>query len=245
MTSKPAELLRAMRLLSLGEPFLAERTASAGLRFQPEHGHLLEVRGIARHQLGQHAKAVDDLEAAMMTVTLNPLALWCLADSSAALHQIESAQRLLSWLADRDDCPTSLLPRVADLLGRTGAEESALDVLHLWCEREPARATPHWGMAYFMARLGYSHRAVILRLRSACERAPTNAQYRAQLGSAEAEAGDLNRARTILIDLPTESIRCPHLATRIARAWDVSGDFVRSHAWWSRALQLAEPSKIG
>jgi hypothetical protein len=239
MSTQPAELLQAAKLLSIGEPFLAERTATAGLRRYPDHGRLLQVRGIARHYLLHVGPAISDLEAAMTLVPLDPLAVWCLADAYENQHRTELARPLVRWLVHRADCPQRLFPRVARMLTRLGEDEAALQAWEHLDLLQPNDASTLFEMAYLMSRLGYSPRVVLPRLQRAMELDPAEISYRVQYAVMELTLGQSDIGKRILLDLPAERVACPHLATRIARALETIERPDRATAWWRRSIELA------
>lgn len=238
MSTRPAEVARAVRLLSLGEHFLAERTANVGLRLNPDDGVLRQIRGIARHHLDQFDQAIEDLEVAMSIIPLSALAMWCLADSFRRSSKRKRAFDAYLWLISRKDCPPSLLARTAVGLGRMGEDELALTACEAIVERYPESPIGHGGMAYYMSRLGYSTRAILPRAMKACELAPANKDFKAQLGILLSVAGQHDKAKSVLTELTTETVGCPHLSTRIARAFESSGDPLKAGAWWKHAVHL-------
>lgn len=242
MQTSPAELTRAVKLLSMGELLLAERSARIGLVHHPDHGGLYQVRGIARHLLGRPAQSVHDLESAQALIPLNPLAVWALAEGYVHFGHRTLARDLLTSLIGRTDCTAALLPRVAQTLRRMDELDLALRVCEKWSVEFPTQATAYWGIAYFMARLGFPIDAVADRLEKAYRLAPNRATYRAQFGLVLATAGDADRARAVLIDLAPEVVRCPHLSTRVARAWEMIGDYVHAQVWSDHAVSQARLS---
>jgi tetratricopeptide (TPR) repeat protein len=236
---QPAELLQAARLLSMGEPFLAERTATAGLKRYPDHGRLLQVRGIARHYLLHLGPAIADLEAAMALVPLDPLGIWCLADAYENQHRHDPARQLARWLISRKDCPTRLFPRIARMLNRLGEDEIALQAWEHCHKREPDNASALFEMGYLMCRLGYSPRAVLPRLKRAMELEPSDVSYRVQYALVELAAGEADQGKQILMDLPPSKVACPHLATRVAQALESLNRIDQATQWWRRSIDLA------
>jgi tetratricopeptide (TPR) repeat protein len=238
MSTQPAELLRAARLLSLGEPFLAERTATAGLRRYPDNGRLLQLRGIARHYLFHLGPAVADLEAAMTLVPLDPLGIWCLADAYENQKRFDLARHLARWLVGRRDCPPRLFPRLAKMLSRLGEAELALQAWEECDRREPNQAETLFEIAYLMNRIGYSPTVIISRLKRAVELDPQHAGYQAQLGLVQIAAGRTDLGRQILKDLVPSQVACPHLATRIARGLEEAHRVDLASPWWKRSIEL-------
>ena len=238
MPTRPAEIARAVRLLSLGEHFLAERTANIGLRMHPDDGVLRQIRGIARHHLNQFEEAAKDIEVAMTLIPLSALAMWCLADSYRRSGKRKRAFDAYAWLIGRKDCPPGLLARTAVGLGRMGEDELALSACEALIAQYPDSPIGHGGMAYYMSRLGYSPRTILPRAIKACELAPTNTDFQAQLGILQSAGGNHEEARTVLGNVHLDTIGCPHLATRIARAFENSGDALRASTWWTRAINL-------
>jgi tetratricopeptide (TPR) repeat protein len=238
MSTQPAELLKAARLLSLGEPFLAERTATAGLRRYPDNGRLLQVRGIARHYLFHLGPAIADLEAAMTLVPLDPLGIWCLADAYESQKRFDLTRHLARWLIGRRDCPPRLFPRLAKMLARLGEDELALQAWEECDRREPDQAETLFEMGYLMNRLGYSPAAIISRLKRAAQLDPKHAGYQAQLGLVQIASGRTDEGRQILIDLAPGKVACPHLATRIARGLEEAHRVDLASQWWKRSIEL-------
>jgi tetratricopeptide (TPR) repeat protein len=232
------EIARAVRLLSLGEHFLAERTANIGLRLHPNDGALRQIRGIARHHLHQFREAADDLEVAMSLIPLSALAMWCLADAYRRTSRRRHAFETYAWLIGRKDCPPGLLSRSAVGLGHMGEDELALSACEALVANHPESPIGHGGMAYYMSRLGYAPKTILPRAIKACELAPTNADFRAQLGILQSAGGNHVEARCVLGHVHPDTVGCPHLATRIARAFENSGDPLQASTWWTRAINL-------
>lgn len=234
-----AALLRALRRLSDGDAFQAERAAGEGLQVDSEHGGLRQLRGVCRHLLHRFREAVEDLEIATCLVPLDPMGLWCLADSYRETGGVDRCLEHLVWLMRRPDCPASLLLKAAQSLDRLGEENAALEAYGEAARRSPESAPAHFGLARIRARLGLPAEFVLAPLARASALAPADPFYRASLHAAQVALGDAEGARRSLLSTRIDEVYSPQVASSFARALDRAGDVAMAGAWWIRAIQLS------
>ena len=159
---EPQEILqRCLELFNEGRISEADVLAEAGLRRSPDDGDLWQMYGLPRQRRRRRRRGLcgaGDGRSARAAGLLIPLRL---ADCYARTGRIELARDLYRHLAGDNRCPTALLPAVASGLGAIGDDETALDVCRELVRRDPTRHEAHFGMAFYLRRLGNPPEAIL------------------------------------------------------------------------------------
>ncbi|ODU01647.1 MAG: hypothetical protein ABS79_01345 [Planctomycetes bacterium SCN 63-9] len=204
------ELFRANRFED------AHETASLGLERFPEDGKLWQLRGMIRHRLRDFDAAGNDLETASLLVPLEPSARCALADCHVKAGEKTLARDLYVHLADDPKCPVELLPAVASGLGALSEYRPALETCRTLARRDPARHEAHFGMAYYLRRLGHPMDSILIHVSRAHELSPATPLYRITLASLLDHFGRRDEAQELLRDLDPKAINCACCLRRIS-----------------------------
>lgn len=215
----------------------AELASSAVLEF-PDDGNLWELRGVAEHHLGNHVTARSALETASLIQPLDVGARYCLAGSYAATGHPELAVFMFQMVAEDSRAPLWLLPNVASRLGQMNEHQAALGVCRLILLRDDSRHEAHFGVAFYLRRLGAPLEEVVESAARAHDLAPQVPLYRIVLASLLHELGQTEDACDLLRQLPPESVACPCSLRRMMRVFDAAADHDRLRACADRLDQL-------
>jgi Flp pilus assembly protein TadD len=228
----PNDLSRlCLSLIEEGRPAEADSLVSAALRSSPDDGILWQLRGLLRRERGELSAARGDLECASALVPLNPAARCALADCYVADQKPGLAELLYQGLADDPTCPTELLPPVAAGLGTVGAFAAALATCRELARREPRRHQAHFGIAFYLRKLGHPVEEVLEPARRAFELAPGSSLYRVTLSALLEHLGRRDEARALMQDVDPGSIACSCCLRRVATLFRQAGDHRRAGRW--------------
>src|SRR5262249_33284521 len=150
----------------------ADEIALRALDRYPGNGLLWQLHGTARWFMGDGPAARSALEIARALKPLQPLAACALASCYVEAGETEKAREIYVALLGDDRCPPAVLPKVAAGLGRIEEHWLALQVCRKLARREPTHHAAFFGMAFYMARLGYPAQSCLPRLLRAHQLAP-------------------------------------------------------------------------
>jgi Flp pilus assembly protein TadD len=207
---------RCLELVRSDRPEEAVKLASTGLDRFPDEGQLWRFRGLARHRLQDFRGAGDDLETASLLVPLDPAARRALADCHMRAGEKMLARDLYLHLSADPKCPTELLPAVASGLGGLAEYRAALETCRRLLRRDSSRHEAHFGVAYYLRRLGHPLQAIVTHVSRAHELSPATPLYRITLASLYDQAGRGDEARELLQDLDPATLKCPCCLKRVA-----------------------------
>ena len=177
----------------------AEKLAAQAVGDYPEDGRLRLIQGLIRHRLRDFPGARSALESAARLAPLEPSVRSILADCFARTGGTREAAGIYRTLAADDCCPISLLPAIASGLGDLGEYEAALDACRDIIRRDPGHHQAHFGVAFYLRRLGQPPQEVLPAVIRAHELAPDEWLYRVSVavlldaGGFREEACDLLR----------------------------------------------------
>lgn len=219
----------------------AQLMADAALQY-PDDGELWEILGVARTHLGAYSAAVAALETASLLKPLDIGARFCLADAYAASGCTELAGFVYSLIGEDGNAPVWLLPRVASKLGQLGRHADALAVCRTIVRRSPERHEAHFGVGFYLRRLGASAELAARPVQAAHELAPQVVLYRVVLASLWQELGRTDEARDMLCGVPADSIRCRHSLYRMMDVFRAARDESRFNDCRRRLREMDETS---
>lgn len=198
--------------------------AHAGLQRDWYHPGLLQMYGLATHQLGAHRAALQALETAGLVAPLGPLARLALADLYMRAGMRKRAATELAFLAEQGRCPTPLLADLARLFGGLGAYRAAFKICRRLAALRRWYHPAHYGMAYYLAKLKKPVAKAIPHLRAALALAPQSVPYRVALAGALAIAGAAEEACDVVRSVPAGALHCASCLNRLRGAAEVAGD---------------------
>lgn len=237
MTS--AELFQiGLALIRQGDYQAAAELASSAVIDFPDDGDLWELRGVAEHHLGNRSAARSALETASLLQPLDVGARYCLASCYAATGLRELAIFIYQMVAEDPRAPLWLLPNIASRLGQLNEHQAALGVCRLILLRDDSRHEAHFGVAFYLRRLGAPLEEVVKSTARAHELAPQVPLYRVVLASLLHEMDQTEEAYDLLRQLPPEAVACPCSLRRMMLVFDAVSDHERARACAERAQQL-------
>lgn len=214
----------ALALLNRKRFDQAAETAAAGVCEFPDDGPLWELLGVAHQRRGQSALAREALEMATLLKPLDIDARFCLAEAYAATGSLEMAVFVYRMISDDARTPIWLLPKVASRLGEMEEYAHALGVCQLIVERDATRHEAHFGIGFYLRRLGIATERVVSDISRACELAPDVALYRVVRASLLHELGRHDEARELLRVLPLGTVDGPCSMRRMLRLFHSAHD---------------------
>lgn len=227
--SRSAELAMAGRLAE------AERFVESAVRSDPEDGNLWRAVGHFRHRVGNFDGARDAFETASLLVPLDPATRRALAECFARTGHLELASDGYRSLATDPACPSELLPAVAAGLGQIGEFGPALGVCLEMARRDPGLAEAHFGVAYYLRRLGRPAEVVLPIVARAHELSPDVPLYRVSLATLLDHVGRREEACELLCDLDLDSVSCRGCLRRMTTIFLAAGEDRRGEICRSRA----------
>jgi len=204
-----AEVFRqAAECLSRGAFADAAAISWAWLAAAPDDGQIWQLFGISLWGQQRRAEALPALERASCLAPLFPMASQALADCYVHSGQRELGIDIYRWLVEWPRCPSVLLPSIAASLNALGAYDLALQACRVLVARDPANHQAHFGIAYYLARLGAPPEELIAPLAAAMDLAPTVLQYRINLAHAWTKLGHPGLADDLLAPIGVEELTC-------------------------------------
>lgn len=240
-SQRPGGVLgRCLELFQQGLIAEADRLASEGLDSDPDNGALWQFHGLLRQRQGDIDGARTALETASLLVPLSPSGRCALADCYARTGKRELARDLYVHLANDIRTPPELLPAAASGLGGLGESEAALDVCRELIRRDPSRHEAHFGVAYYLRRLGHPLEAAVPPVSRAHQLAPNVPLYRIVLASLMTKLGDHEEAYDLLRGVDPQSVGCRCCLTRMMTVFSRAGDHTRFDACRAREEMIEE-----
>ncbi len=208
MHSHQEILAQCFELAGLGRLAEAEDLLDRAVLEFPDDGRLWQSVGLFRHRAGDFAGACRSLETAGLLVPLDPSARCALAECFARTGHAGLAGDLYRDLLNDRRCPDELLPQVAAGLGYLGMYGDALATCLELTRRAPEMAEAHFGVAFYLRRLGRPPEAILPVVARAHELAPDVPLYRISLATLLDHAGRREEARDLIRDLDLDSVSC-------------------------------------
>jgi len=218
-------------LVAQGRVDEASELAARCVEEAPDDGRLWQFLGLLRHRQGDYAGACDALETASLLVPIEPASRCALADCHARAGRDGLAGDLYRQLGRDERCPTSLLPAVAAGLGNLGQNEAALAACRKIVRRDPEHHHAHFGIAFYLRRLGRPAPAILAAVARAHELAPQVVLYRMTLAVLLDQAGRRDEACDLLRSLDPSTIACRRCLHRAMAIFQDAGDWSRFEAF--------------
>jgi Flp pilus assembly protein TadD len=196
--------------------------------------------GLALFHRCDYALARAAFEHASTFAPLDENSTGALAECCLRTGRRSQAVNLYRDLASRPHCPTELLPSIAAGLGFAGDNQAALDVCRLAAEREPNCPEPHFGITFYLRRLGYPARVAIPYMARAFELSVGDDLYRCALAFLLAEDDRTEEASDLLQEIQVKGVGCPCAIRRMMAIFQRVGDYRR---WSECRSQLTDLSK--
>lgn len=216
----------------------AAELASEGLGRFPEDGRLWQALGIALRRLRHWGRAMEALETASVLVPLHPVARCALADAYLAVGKPGLARDIYLYLVQSIPLPTAVLASLAAGLGKVGDDQRALEVCRELVSREPGNHAARFGVGYYMSRLGHEPEAILPHLEHACQLAPNNASYRANLALVQLALGDSENAVETIRNVSPNLLGCFPMIEKLAAALESRMEWRLAAAWRGRLAEL-------
>lgn len=216
-----------LKLLKSGEIHRASELAAEGVCEFPDDGPLWELLGVAHQRAGRSELAREALEMATLLKPLDIGARFCLAEAYAACGSHDLAVFVYRLVSDDPRTPIWLLPRVASHLGELEEFSHALGVCQLIVHRDQTRHEAHFGIGFYLRRLGIATEKVLEAITQAHELAPEVPLYRVVSASLLLELGRNDEAYELLRLLPTGAVRCPNSLQRMMQVFHTANDMQR------------------
>jgi tetratricopeptide (TPR) repeat protein len=229
-------LNRCFELAGAGRLDEAGDLAESALAVEDENGSLWRFVGLLRHQAGDFAGACDALETAQLLVPLDPATNCALAECLARTGCRGLASEIYRTLATSDRTPERLLPAVAAGLGYLGEYTTALEVCIDLTRRQPEFPEAHFGVAFYLRRLGKTPSAALPFIARAHELAPDVALYRISLATLLDHSGRREEAYDLLRDVDLDSVSCQCCLRRMTTIFLAAGDANRGETCRRKAV---------
>ena len=229
-----------LRLYELGDLEACEQLLRVGLLQFPDDGRIVQLQGLVWHARRRYVSAIRALELASTLVPLSLPAQLAMADAYRRSGRPNDARTILSFLAERSDMPTVLLPDLTAGLGIVGEYQQALDVCREASRREPERDEPLYGMAYYMNKLSYPPEVILPLLRQCRALSPESRLYRTSLAVMCGRAGQWEEAYELFAEVDPATLRCQTCLRFMIRVFEHIGDHERRDAGLCRLLELVD-----
>jgi tetratricopeptide (TPR) repeat protein len=196
VTSADEYFRAGFRLLGCGRNDRVVELVQEALREFSNDGSLWELLGVGLYRLENLTAAIHALETASLLKPLDTGARLYLAMAYAARGKQDLAVFVYLLIGDSPRTPIWMLPRVARQLGELERFSDALHVCRTIVARAPERHEAHFGIAYYLHRLGADRSQVISSVSRANELAPDKPLYQAVLASLVHSESGKTRARS-------------------------------------------------
>ncbi|WP_435016132.1 tetratricopeptide repeat protein [Tundrisphaera sp. TA3] len=230
MLSHHSQLDRCLELARHGRYEDAADLAGVAVLDEPSDGQLWQLCGLLRHKLGRMPGALEALETASALVPLAPASRCALAECYARSGHDGLACEIYCALSRDRACPTDLLPNIASGLGSMGEDEEALNTCLELLRRDPNYHQAHYGVAFYLRRMGRPPRAMLPMVARAHEIAPEVALYRITLACLHHDLGNGREAYDLLRDVDPSAYHCRCCVERAAKIFRNHGDDERAAA---------------
>lgn len=234
---------RCFELVGLGRIDEASEMAERAVQGDPEDGRFWQFLGLLRHRQGNYPGACAALETASLLVPLEPSSRCALAECHARAGRKGLACDLYRQLGRDERCPTTLLAAVAAGLGSLGENEAALAACRKIVRRDPEQHHAHFGVAFYLRRLGRPLPSVITAVARAHELAPQVSLYRVSLAVLLDHSGQREEACDLLRDVDPTAMQCRSCLRRAMAIFQEAGDWERFEAFRTQTDSLPEPGR--
>jgi tetratricopeptide (TPR) repeat protein len=207
------------------------------LAHDPNHADALHYLGVVRHQLGDHAGALELMDRALR-VASNDAILW--SNRGLAMHALGRADEAIRCLREAlrlDPVFADAYNNLGILLQDTGANDLALDHYRAALALNPAFVTARVNAGIVLVKLGRPDEALVY-YREALAQSPHDVDIHFNLGNAYLARGDFEAAgasfRTLVARRPAHADAWANLGTALGR----SGDYRGAEACYREAVAL-------
>ncbi len=211
------------QLIDAGEFFLASTVARQFLQDEPDDGALWQILGLAHYRQGNTDEALGALETASVYIPLDLRAQFALASCYLQKQKFALARLMFRHLG-RKAHDSDLLSATAAKLGSFQQDEAALAVCRRITLLHPAHHQAHFGVAFYLARLGAKPETMLPPLALAHDLAPEVTQYAVNLAFLWAKLDRHELAHTVLKSISMEDISCPCWIQRMQSIFERAGD---------------------
>ena len=210
------ELDRCAALAREGRRAEAEAVAEVLTAEQPDEGQGWVALGLLRYQRRWLFGATAALETAATLVPLDPPTRLVLAECFARTGLPALAKHVYEALAADPTLPDALLPPVAAGLGHIGEFGPALGACLELTRRDPMLPEAHFGVAFYLRKLGRSPASILPIVARAHDLAPAVPLYRVSLATLLDHVGRRDEARELLRGLDLDAVSCRGCIRRMA-----------------------------
>jgi Flp pilus assembly protein TadD len=244
MRRTESPLSAGWRFFQSGKYVEAEAVVSDSLALRPEQPKLWQLCGLARYRRGDYAGAELALERAVRGGSLIPAAEFALAACYRRRGRTDVAKWMMLDLAQRRDCPSEVLTKVAAELGRLGEVRPALNACRRLSARDPRSSAAQFGVGYYLDRLGRPLESIEPHLRRAYELAPENVVFRTALGLLYARMQRFAPANELLAGVSLAEVNWPCTVERMMAVAEKNGDWRRALECRARLLQIGAQTAL-
>ena len=174
----------------------------------PDDGWGWVLLGLVRHRQGDLVQASHALETASLLIPLDAPTQAVLAECFMRTGYPDLARLVYLALATENRTPDVLLPAVAAGLGLLGEYGSALQVCLDLTRRCPGLPEGHFGVAFYLRKLGRPPEAVLPVVARAHELSPATPLYRVSLATLLDHVGRRDEARELLLGIDLDAVSC-------------------------------------
>lgn len=232
---------RCFELVGLGRVDEAVVLAERAVQEDPDDGRFWQFLGLLRHRQRDYSGACAALETASLLVPLEPASRCALAECHARAGRKGLACDLYRQLGRDERCPTALLSAVAAGLGSLGENEAALAACRKIVRRDPLHHHAHFGVAFYLRRLGRPLTSVIASISRAHELAPQVTLYRVSLAVLLDHSGQREEACDLLRDVDPAAMQCSSCLQRAMAIFQEAGDWERFEAFRAQTDAIQKP----
>lgn len=229
-------LSRCFELAGAGLLNEAGDLAECALAQQGENGSLWRFVGLMRHQAGDFVGACGALETSQLLVPLDPATNCVLAECLARTGCRELASEIYQSLAESNRTPERLLPTIAAGLGYLGDFTSALGVCLDLTRRSPEFPEAHFGVAFYLRRLGEPPESALSYIARAHELAPDVVLYRISLATLLDHGGRREEAYELLRGVDLDEVSCGGCLRKMTTIFFAAGDADRVETCLRRSV---------
>ena len=224
-----------------GERVGAQNLLNGILAEDPHNGRAWEMLGAIHHSQGAVEEAIYALEEATALRPLTVGGQFAIADCYLAKGHVDAAEVVYQDLADGDRLPDNLLPDVVRALDTIGDYSRALRLSRRAMKKVPTCADAHYGVGYYLTKLGHKSESVLPYFSRAVQLAPENVSYRVTLASLYLQLGKGDEAFNVLGSLTSGQLsllHCPNCIQKFADVYEAFGDLAKRDVCLARIRQL-------
>ncbi|MCR9116109.1 MAG: hypothetical protein NXI22_04070 [bacterium] len=191
---------------------------------------MLELRGIILHGLADYMKAIEAIEKASNYLTRSGPARLAIADSYLQVGASELAKQQYKILANSRNLPYENLTDLAMGLGKLKEYELAKEVCLFAVELKGDCPQSRFGVAYYMAKIGYPPAFIYPILKKVIDMAPAVFYFRMAAVTILCKMNQLDRAYHTIADAsPAElaTIGCRCCLNRLISLYENASDHMR------------------